>query len=80
MLNYESDINEIMLEKIAVDLENKKLRRMIGALERKVSARGNRLMHVGNEKTEGEDVYEKYEGRLIKNMKSQNSTIKLGFD
>ena len=53
---------------------------MIAALERKVSGRGNKLLAMANEKTEGEDVYEKYDGRLIKNMKSQNSTVKLGFD
>lgn len=52
MLNYESDINEVMLEKIAVDLENKKLRRMIASSEKKMSAIGNRLIYVAKDKME----------------------------
>ena len=41
-----------MLEKIAVDLENKKLRRMIQASERKISSIGSRLNYVVKDRIE----------------------------
>lgn len=72
-------MNEIVLEKISVDRENKKLKRMIEKSERKISAIGNRLIYVAKDKLQEETACEKLgEGKNYKNMKSQNSTIKMG--
>lgn len=43
-------MNDLLLEKIAVQLENKKLKRSMKASERKISTLGNRLLVVAKDK------------------------------
>ena len=52
---------------------------MIAASERKISAIGNRLIYAAKDKLD-DDSYMKEKGNdiKVKNMKSQNSTIKMG--
>lgn len=79
LLHFESDLNEVMLQKINMQRQNKKLKRMIAASERKISAIGNRLIYAAKDKLD-DDSYVKEKGNdiKVKNMKSQNSTIKMG--
>lgn len=58
-------------------MENNRLKKMIAASEKKISAIGSKLISVAKDKLkEGEYVYEKE--KALKSFKSQNSTIKLG--
>ena len=54
LLQYENDINNILLEKISIETENKRMKKMISASEKKISAIGNRLIHAAKEKSKDE--------------------------
>ena len=50
LLNYENEINALLMEKVVQEQENRKLKRMIKVSETKISAIGNKLLYVAKDK------------------------------
>lgn len=68
----EMDMSALLHEKIAVEMENKRMKKMIAASERKLSALGTKLIHTAKDRLKEEDT------RLRR--RSKDSTVKLRAD
>lgn len=53
--DYEAEINQILREKIGVEIENKRMKKMIAASEKRISAIGTRLIHAAKDKIKGRE-------------------------
>ncbi len=52
LYEYENTINGILVEKITLELENKRLKRIINQSEKKLELLGNQLIKVARESVE----------------------------
>ena len=75
--SMEMDMNNLMQEKIAAEIENKRMKKMIASSERKISAIGSRLIHAAKDRLKEDSCYESRGFESRGNKRSQNSTIKL---
>jgi hypothetical protein len=60
LVDYENTINNILVEKVTLDIENKRLAKQIELSEKKLNVLGNRLIEVARNRAEydsDEDYY-----------------------
>lgn len=50
LMQYETEINRLLLDKISLENENKRLKKIVTASEKKLSAIGNRIIHAARGK------------------------------
>lgn len=50
LVDYENTINNILVEKVTLDIENKRLSKQIELSEKKLNALGNRLIEVARKR------------------------------
>lgn len=50
LVDYENTINSILVEKVTLEIENKRMIKMIDVSERKLNILGNKLMEVTKKK------------------------------
>lgn len=61
LVDYENTINNILVEKVTLDIENKRLTKQIELSEKKLNALGNRLIEVARKRAEYDSDDEYYE-------------------